>query len=77
MDLLALLLLLIPLAALVRVVKRIRLARRRVRESRERIFRDGMICARCGYNMRASPQQCSECGCRPHDSCVRQVLQKG
>ena len=49
----------------IRTVRRINAAARRRKASREKIYRDGMICIRCGYNMRATPYRCSECGYRP------------
>jgi len=48
-----------------RATGRVKAARRRRRESLEQLHRDGMICIRCGYNMRASPKKCSECGYEP------------
>ena len=58
--------LLFGLALLVRAyARRICKAVRLLRESRERMLRDGMICFRCGYNMRATPKRCSECGYEP------------
>lgn len=63
-SVLALLLLLMGLSARL-ILPRLRIARQRMRESREQIYRDGMICSRCGYNMRATPLRCSECGYEP------------
>lgn len=49
-----------------RFVRRRRLWRQKREESLERLHRDGMICIRCGYNVRANPLKCSECGYEPH-----------
>ena len=46
-------------------IRRVRKALRLIRESREQTHRDGMICIRCGYNIRVSPKRCSECGYEP------------
>lgn len=57
---------LVLLRSIVLIAKRMRVYRKRRRESLERIYRDGMVCIRCGYNMRANPMKCSECGYEPH-----------
>jgi predicted Zn-ribbon and HTH transcriptional regulator len=51
-----------------RMIKRQLEWRKKRKEAKERLYRDGMICIRCGYNMRVSPTRCSECGYEPKSS---------
>lgn len=49
-------------AMMMRAVLKIMRARRAVREHHYKMLRDGFICVKCGYNVRACKDQCSECG---------------